>query len=159
MSAPMPDMEFLIKAGKASMDDRGEYTPMLIVTDTTGQVSMIAMAVDGNPAAYLEHVLRTVNDPIESVSFTVDTYHTSDPLTPRPFSAAFAAGDPRVSEALAVTIVTAESAAMALLPYTRTTDGIVWGDDQILEGGGSLGGRVIESLIAAIAQSHRRKSR
>jgi hypothetical protein len=88
------------------------------------------------------------------LSFTSDVFSASDESVPRPLDKAFAAGDPRVTEALSVTRCARGGVVeAAVIPYLRTSDGVVWGEVRRLdEPGGKLSGRVIDALRAALGE-------
>jgi hypothetical protein len=151
----MIDIDFDIRTAKASFDGEN-FMPMLVITGTNGQVTMCALAVD-DPAGYLAPVLAkqiTESGPIESVSFTSDVFYATDDSVPRPLDRAFAAGDPRVTEALTVTRVSrGTDPEVAIVPYLRAAGGITWGETRMLnEEGATLSGRVIDALRASLGQ-------
>lgn len=155
----MIDIDFDIRTAQASFDGE-DFMPMLVITGTDGRVTMCALAVD-DPAGYLapvlsKHILEA--GPIESVSFTSDTFYATDPDVPRPLDRGFAAGDPRVTEALAITRASrGGSVQLAVVPYLRTSDGITWGETRMLheenDGSATLSGRVIDALRASLGTS------
>jgi hypothetical protein len=152
----MIDIQFDINTARTAFDPDTDFMPMLVITGTDGKVTMCALAVD-DPAGYLalvlsKHILEC--GPIESVSFTSDVFSASDDSVPRPLDRAFAAGDPRVTEALSVTRCARGGVVeAAVIPYLRTSDGVVWGEVRRLdEPGGKLSGRVIDALRASLGE-------
>lgn len=150
----MIDIKFDIETAKASLDLQGDFMPMLVITGMDDKVTMAALAVD-DPVGYLAPVLSKFIlefGPIKAVSFTSDTYYSKDPTVPRPLDVPFNAGDPRVTEALAITRVARGGVTeMALVPYLRASDGPVWGEVRHLPSDG-LSGRVIDALRAALGE-------
>jgi hypothetical protein len=151
----MIDIDFDIRTAKASFDG-DNFMPMLVITGTDGRITMCALAVD-DPAGYLAPVLSKFildEGPIEALSFTSDVFTASDDSVPRPLDRAFAAGDPRVSEALSVTrCARGGITEAAIVPYLRTPDGLVWGEVRRLDGeGANLTGRVINALRASLGE-------
>lgn len=149
------DLDNLIATGKHSMEkataNGDDFLPMLLV-EAGGQLVVVAMTIDGDPVDYLPAVLQTIaeTDPITSISFTSDTFYVEDVNVPRPYSAAFAAGDGRVSEAMMISGVTVDQHdILVLLPYTRLSNGLLWGEP-IERPGMVMGGRVFDALRDAI---------
>lgn len=158
MSESSLDIESLIATGKEAMEsalaDGEDLLPIMLI-DAGGILNVVGLAVDGNPADYLAASMAAIDDlgRVESVSFTADTYYVNDATVPRPYSVAFAAGDPRVMEALAITVVIRDQDDMlVLLPYTRTAGRLEWGQEVRHQGEG-LGGRVTEALRRAMVGS------
>ena len=151
----MTDRQFLIDAGKQSIEGSDEYLPTLIVTTATGTEVMVLAG--GHPYDMLRTLVPVLRDMRPSaLSFTVDSYMAKGDdqvLAMREryggsLAAAFAAGEPNVSEALIINIVTPTESEVVTLPYTRTDDGVVWRDEHTT---GEFSGRMLDVLRAVWA--------
>lgn len=156
-------LEFLRSTGRRCIEDQDEYIPTLIVESPSGEYQIIALA-GGHPFDMLTAILpmlRSLN-PV-SMSLTVDSYiltaaamshEEADALYARyehSLAAAFAAGEPAVSEALVITMVTPTSHRVVTMPYRRGDDGVTWDDDHEIdsdEEGAQTEGRLVEVLRA-----------
>jgi hypothetical protein len=129
--------------------------PTLMVTDAEGQITVMVL-VGGHPFDMMTAVVPTVRDMRPTaVSLTVDSYITTEPdgfviraLFGGSLQRAFEAGTKGVTEALVVNMVTPLAAEVITLPYTRTPDGVVWGEEFATH---EVDGRMIEVLRAVWA--------
>jgi hypothetical protein len=149
------ERRFLITAGKAALEEQVDYIPTLIVTDAEGHTTVMVLA-GGHPFDAIQAVTPAIRDMRPTaLSLTVDSYITTNPdgvalkmLFGGSLKRAFEAGTSGVSEALIVNMVTPTSQEVITLPYTRTPDGVVWGEDFASD---VVDGRMIDALRAAWA--------
>jgi hypothetical protein len=99
-----------------------------------------------------------MDDKIEWASLTTDSYYaalvTGEDI-PMPLSKSFEAGDTRVSEALSICLVTAETAEFVMVPYRRTGPQqrtVAW-REPIAQDGLEVGGRVQDILRYMVTMS------
>ena len=161
MNAPH-DMDSLVLIGKESMDHTArsgeDYLPKLLVGYTSGQVILFGLAIDMDD---LPTVLAGIMDEkVDWISLTVDSYYAAlvtDEDIEMPLSTAFASGDNRVSEALSITIVTADTAEFVMVPYRRTGPQqrtLSW-REPVPHDGLNMSGRVLDALRFAVTMSGR----
>jgi len=144
------ERSFLIEAGKASMEEGEEYMPTLIVTNAAGETTIMVL-VGGHPFDMMGAILPTVRDMHPTaLSLTVDSYVTTSPdglaikaLFGGSLQRAFEAGTKGVTEALVVNMVTPTITEVITLPYTRTPDGVVWGEEIVSS---VVDGRMVDVL-------------
>jgi hypothetical protein len=158
MSAP--DMAGLVRIGKETMDlvvrEGDDYLPKLLVGYASGPTILYGLAIDmGDLASVLPEVMT---EKIDWVALTVDSYYVSlvtGEDVPMPLSKAFAAGDTRVSEALSINVVTADSADFTMVPYRRIgpQQRVLSWRDPIKQDSVGLGGRVFDMLRFAVTMS------
>ena len=159
MSAP--DMDGLVRIGKETMNqvarEGDDYLPKLLVGYAAGHNMLFGLAIDMDD---LPTVLPEImEDKIDWVALTVDSYYaalvTGDEDIEFPLSKAFEAGDTRVSEALSINVVTADSADFTMVPYRRIgpQQRVLSWRDPIKQDTIGLSGRVFDALRFAVTMS------
>jgi hypothetical protein len=155
-----PDLYGLIETGKTSFEAvarKGEeMLPILLVEASDGAIVVMGLA-GGHPFDVLVAALPVLQDmQPRKLSLTTDSYSiiapkegTEDVEAIRrrynySLQAAFEAGEPMVTEALAFQIVTPTTVTMAMLPYVRNDEKVDWGEAMPIEGAAE--GRMIDVL-------------
>ena len=150
------DMEALVATGRTALElavRGGEpLLPILLVTNLRGQSLAVGLAIE-NVGEMLAGLLpQVVQEPLYSLSLTIDSYYclVREMTDERPpsLAAAFEAGDSRVSEALSVQLVTADSAEYVMVPYRRIgpQQRVVSWREPIGEDSLNVGGRIADAL-------------
>ena len=147
-------LDFLTGAAKDYLTSPdATFTPMLTTEDAEGHLNIIGLVIDGHPYDAVRMVapkMRDEQSPVR-VTLSVDSYafksQPGDTMPMQSPSELFAAGDPRVTEAIIIHIVTPGEASVVTLPYRRTETSIEW-DEPWSDGDGDMKvtGRMVEAL-------------
>jgi hypothetical protein len=166
LMTPDEAIDYLTEMGKMSIGG-DSYIPSVITQNLAAEVSVAALAVDGDPCEYLPIVFREVivNDPLYFASFTVDSYkadwgrermEAERAKGPIVLQEHFEAGDPNVHECLMVYAVFLNEGRTLFrglsMPYRRTDDDIVWLESKRLDD--TMQGRIPNILRLAVAYSN-----
>lgn len=165
LMTPDEAIDYLAEMGKMSIGGES-YIPTVITQNLDAEVSMIALAVDGDPCEYLPTVFsKVINEPLYLASFTVDSYkadwgrerlEAEKAKGPIVLQQHFEAGDPNVHECLMVYAVFLNEGRTMFrglsMPYRRTDDNIVWLESKRLDD--TMQGRIPFVLRLAVAHSN-----
>lgn len=154
------DMEGLVRIGQESMNaaarDGEDFLPKLLVGYTSGEVILFPLMIhmDDLPAA----LAAIMTEKIDWVALTADSYYVSIVTgedVEMPLSVAFGKGDTRVSEALSINVVTADTAEYTFVPYRRIgpQQRVLSWREPIKQDTVGLGGRVFDALRYAVTMS------
>lgn len=156
-------MESLVATGRSALElavrDGEPLLPMLLVTNMKGMNLAVGLAID-NVGDMLAGLLpQVVQEPLHSLSLTIDSYFIKlremGDERPASLAQAFEAGDPRVSEALSVQMVTADTMEYVMVPYRRIgpQQRVISWREPIAEDSLAVGGRIADALRDAIVAS------
>lgn len=156
---PEANMLAFMRDSAATIMEAGEDpVPVLFVERADGTSDFAMLAVDGHPVDAIAGATPAIvaNGPIARASLLVDSYMYTGSFEaghPGDLAVLFAQGHPDVSEALSIATAWADGATtMTRYPYTRTDNGIEWGEALTYDGG-SMTGRVPDALEALIRAS------